>query len=92
MAPTENELRRKIVEIGRLAHPDALDADGGEYVEVFLERPLEHQDSDLHGRARDCGYQPLTARRSASGIASSAKPRIGAPRPFETSAIFFGSS
>ena len=38
------------------------------------------------------GYQPRTARRSCSGIASMAMPRIGAPRPFETSAMILGLS
>ena len=102
------------IQVGRLAHANALDADGVEGVEMLTEGPLQGQDTDLHGQVnatscRDgrcdanlarqavrgsarCRYQPRTARRSCSGISSRAMPRIGAPRPFETSAIFFASS
>ena len=37
-------------------------------------------------------YQPRTASRSCSGICLDGDPRIGAPRPLLTSAIFFASS
>ena len=82
-------------EIGRFAHANPLHADGAEGLEVFAERPLEGEDPDPHVAVAWLvvgAYQPLTARRSSSGIASSAIPRIGAPSPLETSAIFFGSS
>ena len=36
------------LEVGRLAHAHALDADGGERVEMLAERALERQDADLH--------------------------------------------
>src|SRR5262245_28519297 len=85
------------VQVGRQAHGDAVDADRLERREMLAERPLQRQDSDLHlGRPRPAGvvgaYQPLTARRSSSGIVSSEMPRIGDPRPFETSAMMEGLS
>ena len=58
------------------------------------EGTLEGEDPDLHragpGRVA-VAYQPRTASRSCSGMASIAMPRIGAPRPFETSAMILAS-
>ena len=55
-----------------------------------------HSLSEVQGRAPRGhwpeDYQPRTASRSPSGIASRAIPRIGAPRPLLTSAITFGLS
>ena len=45
-----------------------------------------------HPDASGAAYQPRTASRSSSGTEATLRPRIGAPRPRETSATMRGSS
>src|SRR4051794_14198249 len=85
------------LEIGRQPNLDGLHADRAERRNVLRKVTLDCEDADPRGRpprralARRA-HQPRTASRSPSGICSIAIPRIGAPRPFETSARILGSS
>src|SRR3990170_3639298 len=94
--PAGQDQPAEILELGRQAHLDALDADGLEDRHVLGERPLDGEDPDLHRShpavAGAAAYQPREASRSDSASCSIAMPRIGAPRPLLTSARIFGSS
>ena len=85
-----------VLEMLRQAHLDRLHADGAQDREMLGEGALEGQHADLHRTGSGPGgpTRPPTSRgpRGArcSGIASMAMPRIGAPRPLETSAMIFG--
>ncbi len=76
------------------AHGHDLDADAAKHGLVFGEGSLDAKDSDLHRwrSAALVAYQPRTARRSSSGTLAALMPRMGAPRPLETSAMILGSS
>ena len=81
--------RVDVVELLRPPHVDTVGADLAQPIEVLAEIALEAEDADASGLGR-C-YQPRTARRSPAGMVSSVMPRIGSPRPRETSAMSFAS-
>ena len=73
------------LEVGRLAHANTLDADGGERVEMLAERPLEGQDPDLHrGTVAARRYRPTSRGPRAAPAPGSPRgrcPASGLPGP-----------